>query len=67
MIGFNFADVSEARDVKNVVDSKIIAKRRKEERRAKNTMSLEEPSRMRVPNNKDMLQLKPKYTDPGTF
>lgn len=64
MIAFNFADVNEARDMKNVVDSKLMAKRRKEEKRSKNTISLEEP-RMKLPNRGDTIQIRTKYTDPG--
>lgn len=30
MVGFNFASVDEARDMKNVVDQKILAKKRRE-------------------------------------
>lgn len=30
MVGFNFASVEEARDLKNVVDQKILAKKRRE-------------------------------------
>lgn len=30
MVGFNFADTEEARDLKNVVDQKLLARKRKE-------------------------------------
>lgn len=30
MVGFNFASVEEARDLKNIVDQKILAKKRRE-------------------------------------
>lgn len=30
MVGFNFASVEEARDLKNVVDQKVLAKKRRE-------------------------------------
>lgn len=39
MIGFNFASVEEARDLKNIVDEKLLVKKRREEKKSRNSLN----------------------------
>lgn len=61
-MAFNFADVNEARDMKNIVEARIVARRRKQERREKNSIVLDQTEHQ-VHSNQLVVQKK--YTDPG--
>lgn len=63
IVGFNFASVEEARDLKNVVDQKILVKKRREERRSRSLQN--NVIKADVPQQ-DYFPVK-KIKDPGAY
>lgn len=60
IVGFNFASTDEARDLKNIVEQKIQARKRREARRSRNLQNKSQQAQV----TQDFVPVK-KIKDPG--